>query len=811
MKPRRFRAAIVVCTGVLVWHVPGGGLRADETPPEPQLPAAQTASGRPAELRAALDQYCVVCHNSYVSTQATASGVVLDRADLNDPASDPALWERVIRKLRTGEMPPAGMLRPDPATYDALTGWLESRLDRAALERPNPGRPAIHRLNRAEYANAIRDLLALEVDAAALLPPDDSADGFDNIADNLSLSPALLERYLAAAAKLSALAVGSSAISAGSETYRVRGDTSQTEHLEGLPLGTRGGVAALHTFPLDGEYVIKVKLLETNLGTIRGLQHESRLEIAVDGRRVLLAPVGGADDYAVSSINATDMVNALDARLTARVVVGAGQRSVTAAFLQPSASLGPIRLQPFYRSTIVATDHLGVPHVEHMTISGPFNATGPGETVSRARVFSCRPATATAERPCAAAILSSLARRAYRRPVTESDLTGLLRFYDEGSRDGFEAGVELALRAMLASPKFVFRAERDPAGVGPGEIYALGDLELASRLSFFLWSSIPDDELLDVAERGRLREPDVLERQVQRMLADPKSQALVTNFAAQWLHVRNVRSATPDKNDFPNFDDTLRQAFARELELLLGGVILGGGSVLDLLTADYTFVNERLALHYGMPYVYGSHFRRVEGLDETRRGLLGKGGILLVTSHADRTSPVVRGKWILDNLVGSPPPPPPPEVPALPETEGAQPATMRERMSEHRANPVCASCHNVMDPLGLALENFDAVGTWRTHEQGKLVDASGQLSDGTRIEGAAGLRAALLKRPEVLVSTAAAKLLTYALGRGLEPSDMPAVRAIVREAEKDGYRFESLIAGVVSSTPFRMRSAEEMP
>ena len=789
MKPRRL-AAVIVAAVVLAW---------------------QTASGQPAELRAAVDQYCVVCHNSYVATPATATGIVLDRADLDDPASDPALWERVVRKLRTGEMPPAGMVRPDPATYEALAGWLESGLDRAALERPNAGRPSIHRLNRAEYANAIRDLLALDVDAATLLPPDDSADGFDNIADVLSLSPALLERYLAAAAKISALAVGSPTISASSETYRVRGDMSQTEHLDGLPLGTRGGVAARHFFPLDGEYVIKVKLLETNLGTIRGLEHEGQLEIAVDGRRVLLAPVGGADDYTVSSINATDMVNALDARLQARVFVGAGQRPVTAAFLQPSASLGPIRLQSFLRSTIVATDHLGVPHVEHMTISGPFNVAGPGETASRERVFTCRPAVAADARPCATRILSALARLAYRRPVTQSDLAVLLRFYDEGSRDGFEAGIELALRAMLASPKFVFRTERDPAGVAPGEVYALGDLELAARLSFFLWSSIPDDELLAIAEQGRLREPDVLTRQVERMLADPKSQALVTNFAAQWLHVRNVRSATPDKNNFPNFDDTLRQAFERELDLFLRSVILGGGSVLDLLTADHTFVNERLARHYGMPHVYGSHFRRVSRLDETRRGLLGKGGILLVTSHADRTSPVVRGKWILDNLLGSPPPPPPPEVPALPETEAAKPATMRERMAQHRENPVCASCHNVMDPLGLALENFDAVGAWRMHDQGKLVDASGQLNDGTQLDGAAGLREALLKRPEVLVHTAAEKLLTYALGRGLEPHDMPAVRAIVREAEHDGYRFESLIAGVVRSTPFRMRSAEETP
>jgi hypothetical protein len=478
--------------------------------------------------------------------------------------------------------------------------------------------------------------------------------------------------------------------------------------------------------------------------------------------------------------------------------------------LQPSSALGPIRLQSFLRSTIVATDHLGVPHVEHMTVSGPFDPTGPGATASRERVFVCQPATTAEQRPCATEILSMLARRAYRRPVTESDLDGLLEFYDEGSRDGFENGIELALRAMLASPKFVFRAERDPVGVAPGEAYALDDFAIASRLSFFLWSSIPDDELLGVAEQGRLNEPAVLEAQVERMLADPRAQALVTNFAGQWLHVRNVRSATPDKNDFPNFDDTLRQAFERELDLFLGSVILGGGTVLDLLTADHTFVNERLALHYGMPYIYGSHFRRVSGIDETRRGLLGKGGILLVTSHADRTSPVVRGKWILDNLVNSPPPPPPPEVPPLPETDGAQPATMRERMVQHRANPVCASCHNAMDPLGLALENFDAVGAWRTHDQGKLVDASGQLGDGTMLDGAAGLRDALLKRPDVLAHTAAEKLLTYALGRVLEPGDMPTVRAIVRDAKADGYRFDALIAGVVSSEPFRMRNAEEV-
>ena len=765
--------------------------------------------------RAAIDRYCVTCHNSRVTSAATASGVVLDRADLNQVPDDPALWEKVVRKLRTGSMPPEGAPRPDRATHDALAGFIESRLDRAAMERPNPGRPLVHRLNRAEYANAIRDLLALEVDPAALLPPDDSADGFDNIADVLSLSPSLLERYLSAAAKISALAVGSSKITANSETYRVRGDMAQAEHLEGLPLGTRGGVSARHTFPLDGEYVIRVKLVETNLGTIRGLQDESQLEIAVGGQRVLLTPVGGYDDYMESGNNATNIVNALYTRLQARVAVRAGQRQVTAAFLQPSSSLGPIRLQPFLYSAIVATDHLGYPHIEYMTVSGPFNAGNAGDTPSRQRVFACRPARAAEERACATTILSKLARRAYRRPVTDSDMSGLLRFYDEGRKSSsFEAGIEMGLRAMLASPKFLFRAERDPASIAAGRAYTLSDLELASRLSFFIWSSIPDEELLALAESRRLRDPKTLARQMERMVADSKSQALVTNFAGQWLHIRNLRSATPDKNDFPHFDHTLKQAFERELELFVGSIFREKRSVLELLTADYTFVNERLALHYGIPNIFGSHFRRVSGLEETRRGLLGKGGILLVTSHADRTSPVVRGKWILDNLVGSPPPPPPPDVPPLADASGAKPLTMRARMEQHRANPVCASCHKLMDPLGLALENFDAVGAWRSSENGdngEPIDTSGQLADGTKIDGVTGLREALLKHPDVLVTTVAEKLLTYALGRGLEAEDMPAVRAIVRQSERDGYRFTSLIKGVVNSMPFRMRKAEEKP
>jgi mono/diheme cytochrome c family protein len=802
MKSRKFMIAVAISLAALLLQFP------QKPGAFPVLAAAQV-SGDATTVRAAVDRYCVTCHNSRATTPATATGVVLDREDLNHVAGNPELWEKVVRKLRTGSMPPEGSPRPDRATHDALVGFIESRLDRAATERPNPGRSSVHRLNRAEYANAIRDLLALEVDAAALLPPDDTADGFDNIADVLSLSPALLERYLSAAAKISALAVGSSKITANSETYKVRGDMSQVEHIEGTPLGTRGGVAALHTFPLDGEYVIRVKLVETNLGTIRGLQEVHQVEITVGGQRVLLTPVGGTEDYMMSSINATDAVNSLYTRLQARVAVRAGQRMVTSAFLQPSSSLGPIRLQNFLYSNIVATDHFGLPHIEYMTVSGPFNAGGAEDTPSRQRVFACRPSRSAEERACAGTIISKLARRTYRRPVTDSDMSGLIRFYDEARKsNGFEAGIEMALRAMLASPKFLFRAERDPAGIAAGGTYRVSDLELASRLSFFIWSSIPDEELLAMAEANRLREPKMLARQIQRMLADPKSDALVANFAGQWLQIRNLRSATPDKNDFPHFDHTLRLAFEKELELFVGSIIREKRSVLELLTADYTFVNERLALHYRIPNVFGSHFRRVTGLDETRRGLLGKGGILLVTSHADRTSPVVRGKWILDNLVGSPPPPPPPEVPPLPDSPAAKPLTMRERMEQHRANPVCAACHKAMDPMGLALENFDAVGAWRTDDNGEPIDASGKLPDGTTIDGATGLRQALLKQPDVFVTTVTEKLLTYALGRGLEPEDMPAVRAVVRQAEREDYRFVSLIAGVVDSTPFRMRKAE---
>ena len=761
----------------------------------------------PNDVREFLDTYCVTCHHARARTSATSSGVVLDAVDAARVGPDAAVWEKVVRKMRTGAMPPAGMPRADAVAQARFITHLEAALDREAAARPNPGRPAPHRLNRAEYGNAIRDLLALEVDPAALLPPDDSADGFDNNADVLGVSPALLERYLSAAGKVSALAVGSRAIGPSSETYRVRGDASQGGHLDGLPLGTRGGLLVRHTFPLDGEYVIKAKLLETNLGSIRGLEYTHQLEVAVDGDRKLLAPVGGADDYTRSSVNATDIVNSLDQRLQVRVLAQAGQRPVSVAFLERASSLGGNRLQPFERTTLIATDHLGFPHVESFTISGPFNSKGVAETPSRRRVFVCRPATPAEEPACARTVVSTLARRAYRRPVTPSDMKGLMAFYDAGHREGgFERGIELALRAVLVSPKFVFRVEQTPPGVGDAP-YRLAGVDLASRLSFFLWSSIPDDQLLDLAARGQLQRRAVLDAQVRRMLADPRADALVKNFAGQWLHVRNLRSATPDKNDFPDFDDNLRQAFERELELFVGSIIREDRGVVDLMTADYTFVNERLARHYGIPGVYGSQFRRVAITEEPRKGLLGKGGILLVTSHADRTSPVVRGKWILDNLIGTPPPPPPPNVPGFPDS-GAAAQTVRARMEQHRASPVCASCHKIMDPIGLALENFDAVGAWRVREEGQPIDASGQLGDGTRVDGAVTLRQALLKRPEVLAGTVAEKLLTYALGRGLEHHDMPAVRAIVRASAPDGYRLSTLIREIVNSTPFLMRLAE---
>ena len=753
------------------------------------------------DATAVVQRYCIDCHNDAERT----SELSLERVDLEHVGEQAELLEHVVRKLKVRTMPPQGEPRPEAATYDALVAWLEGELDDAAT--PNPGRPALRRLNRAEYANAIRDLVDLDVDVAQLLPPDDAAFGFDNIGDLLGVSPALLERYLAAADRVSALALGDPATATGAVTYATRGDQSQAQHLEGLPLGTVGGLGVDHFFPLDGEYELSVALLRTNLEAIRGLEHSHQVEIAVDGERVLLETIGGDLGPGEPGLTITQRSDAVDARLKARVFVAAGERRVTAAFVR-KVGAGTNRLRPFDRSNAGTYDSTGRPHVKTLTVTGPFDATGAGTTASRQRILTCTPSGAEEATRCAREILSTLARRAYRRPVDDADLDRLMPFYHDGASRGFEAGIQLALRRLLASPTFVFRVEQDPPDVALGSAYRLSDLELATRLSFFLWSSIPDDALIELAASGRLHDPDVLERETRRMLADPRAAALVDNFAGQWLHLRNLDNFHPNTDAFPDFDNDLRQAARRETELFFASVLEEDRSVLELLTADYTFVDERLARHYGIPNVYGSQFRRVDLGPELapRRGLLGKAGILMATSHADRTAPTLRGKWIMENLLGSPPPPPPAAVPPLETEPGAAPRTMRERMERHRATPACASCHALVDPLGFAMDNFDATGAWRNYDASNLIDASGALPDGTPIAGVAELREALLADPRLFAGTVTEKLLTYALGRGLQHYDQPVVRGILREAEASDYRFSALVVGIVRSTPFTMRT-----
>jgi mono/diheme cytochrome c family protein len=762
---------------------------------EPQIPNP--------ESRATIDQYCVTCH----STRLKSGGLVLENADLTHVGNDVELWEKVVRKLRAGVMPPQGARRPDAATLHALISSLEASLDQAADARPSPGRPLLHRLNRAEYKNAIRDLLALDVDVATLLPPDDSAYGFDNISDVLGVSPSLQERYLAAAGRISRLAVGDPSMRPGSDTYRVPQDLSQNQHIEGLPLGTVGGLQVRHTFPLDAEYEFRTQLYRTNLNIVRGLQYPSEFEIAIDGRQVHHVTIGGNPDLASMFDKPTDTGDAVELRMRVRVPVTAGPHEVTATFIENVAVKDTVRLQPFQRSSADNFDWAGRPHIQTFAVTGPFNPTGTGDTPSRREIFTCRPSNTRRERDCASQILSRLARRAYRQPLSKAELEPIVDFSDAGRRHGgFDTGIQRGLERILASPRFAFRVERDPDSVAPGMPYRISDVELASRLSFFLWSSIPDETLLDIASRGRLKDPAVLDQQVRRMLADSRSSALVDNFAGQWLQLRNVRSVLPNSDEFPDFDDNLRQAFRCETELLFESIIREDRNVLDLLQADYTFVNERLARHYGIPDVYGSRFRRVPVTDEARKGLLGKGSMLAVTSHAERTSPVLRGKWVLENIVGLPVPPPPPDVPQLKASEeGQKPKTLREQMAEHRTNPTCATCHKVMDPVGLALENFDAVGAWRTYEAGGPIDASGQLADGTAVDGVVTLRKAILDRPELFVGTMTEKLMTYALGRGVGPDDMPGVRRILRDAAANDYRFSSLVLGIVKSVPFQMR------
>ena len=669
-----------------------------------------------AAEQAVINKYCVVCH----STKLHTGGLVLQDADLNNVPASAETWEKVIRKLRTSSMPPQGMPRPDAPTVNSLASFLEDSLDRAAAAKPNPGHAAMHRLNRAEYANAIHDLVGLDVDATALLPPDDESSGFDNIADVLRMSPSLMERYLSASWNISREAIGNMNIAPATSTYRVRPDLSQDQHIEGLPLGTRGGILVNHYAPLDAEYVIKLRLWRNTFDLMRGMEDAHQIEISVDGNQVRLVTAGGHDEFLKMTANPGLFGADLDKQLTVRVPLKAGPHVITASTVLRSHAEKDDLVKPFLRTTIDGLDIMGDPSVDRLTVEGPLNPTGPGQTPSRAKIFVCTPQNEHEELPCARKIIDALLRRAYRRPITAGDLETPLSFYQRrrNAHGTFEAGIESALQFILTSPEFLFRFEPDPTDLAVGAAYRLGDVALASRLAFFLWSSPPDDELINLASQGKLHQHAVLEEQVKRMLADSRSDALVDNFAEQWLFLRNLKNSSPDPQIFPDFDDNLRQAMREETKLFFQSIVREDRSVLDLLNADYTFVNERLARHYGIPDIYGSQFRRVALTSENRRGLLGQASILTVTSYPNRTSPVQRGKWILTNLLGIPPTPPPPNVPALKENGDGKPLSLRERMEQHRADPVCAGCHKVMDPIGFALENFDAVGQWRTLDDG---------------------------------------------------------------------------------------------
>lgn len=741
-------------------------------------------------------QYCVECHDADVK-----KGALDLEAILSEPVpKHAATWEKAVRKMQARQMPPVDKERPDEAGYKTTIAQLTKALDADANKYPKPGRTeAFRRLNRTQYQNAIRDLLALEIDAAALLPKDEASHGFDNVTVGM-LSPTLLDRYITAAQKISALAIGAPRKKPGGETYRIPADVTQEDHVEGLPLGTRGGTLIRHTFPQDGEYDFQIRLARDRNEEIEGLNGTYELEVLIDGERVELFTISPPRDKDYESV---------DRKLKVRAPVKAGLREVGVTFIKHSSSLLERKRQPYAAAFNMHRHPRLSPAIYQVSINGPYNAKGPGDTASRRRVFGPNPITGSEEDVSAERIISNLARRAYRRPVTREDLEQPMQFYRQArATDGFEAGIEAALSAILVSPQFLFHVEQDPPGIAPKTAYKISDVQLASRLSFFLWSSIPDDELLETAIRGELSKPKVLNKQVRRMLADPRAHSMASNFADQWLYLRNLDSLTPDSRLFVDFDDNLRQAFRRETELFFESVLREDRSVLELLKTDYTFLNERLAKHYDIPGIQGSHFRKVSLKPEWQRGgLLRHGSVLSVTSYATRTSPVIRGNWILGNLLGSPPPPPPPNLPPLKEKTISKTLSFRERLAEHRANATCASCHDIMDPVGFALENFDAVGRWREYEDGRPVDAAGGFPDGSKFEGIDGLEAALLKRPELFVGTMIEKLLTFALGRGIESYDAPAVRKIIRDAEADDFRFSAVILGVVNSVPFRMRTS----
>lgn len=794
----RTPVSVAIAAGVLMLvGTTGAVLTLQAQQPARSLPAA-------APHVSLIDEYCLSCHDEdhkkgELSLEAVAADDVARHADV---------WEKVVRKLRARQMPPIGKERPDDRTYDAVITALETSLDKAAAAHPNPGRTStIRRLTRTEYHNAVRDLLAVDIDVSSLLPADESSYGFDNVTVG-DLSPTLLDRYVSAAEKISRLAVGRPGRSPGGDTIRMPPDLTQEDHIDGLPLGTRGGALVHYTFPVDGQYEFQIRLTRDRDEHVEGLSEPHDLELLLDRERIQLFTVKPLQRTAGAPADSQASHDTLDQHLRIRVPVAAGPHAVGVAFLKKPTLLAETPRQP-YQARFNSYRHPRLqPAVYSISIIGPYDPAPSADTPSRRRIFGAAAVNQRDEDASAKRILSALMRRAYRRPVTKEDLQGPLELYRHIRAEGgdFDGGIEMALSALLVSPQFLFRIEQHPAGIGPNTPYRVSDLELASRLSFFLWSSIPDDELLDAAVAGTLHQSAVLERQVRRMLADRRSNALVNNFAEQWLHLRNLDSITPDMRLFPDFDDNLRQAFRRETELFFDSILREDRSVRELLRANYTFVNERLARHYGIPHVSGTRFRRIT-LDQNgwRGGLLRHGSILTVTSYATRTSPVRRGKWILDNLLGVPPPPPLPDVPALKDNTVDGRLSVRERIAEHRSNAACASCHNLMDPIGLSLEKFDAVGRRRAVEGDTPIDASGGLPDGSTFADVDGLESALLERPELFVGTFAEKLLTFALGRGIEHYDAPAVRKIVRDARAQDFRVSSIVLGVVKSQPFQMR------
>ena len=823
--PHKRFALMMACGSMTLVATISATLAADQsgTQTSPARGATPAAAQTPREL---VTTYCVSCHNQRLKT----GNLMLDGVDADQVSNSAEEWEKVIVKLRSRAMPPPGARRPDNATYDRVATWLETALDRAAAVRVNPGRPGeLHRLNRTEYGNAVRDLLGLEIDPKAMLPADEQAHGFSTNAEALSIQPALLDRYLSAAARIARLAVGDPAMPAGFERYTALKDNSnestwlsQDERLgEEFPLGSRGGIVARHYFPVDGEYVFKVRLDRTDTGIIRGLRWRNDIQIRLDGVRVGQFSIGGTPEFTAGEgqvgngnyVEASSPLSNGDDRLEVRVPVKAGTRQAIATIVKPDnlalEGLGPNAIPIWSREHLNKADNPLM--ISSLLIGGPYGGRVSQESPSRRRLFVCQPASTGEETACASKILTTLARRAYRREPTNDDIQTLVRFYQTARTHGdFDAGIRAGIERVLLSPDFLFRIETDPADAAPGTAYDLSDVQLASRLSFFLWSSIPDDELLDTAIRGTLHEPAVLERQVRRMLGDPRARtAFVQNFFAEWLQTRNVGLLTPDLNQkFPWFDDNLRVAFVREMELFLDAQLKEDRSIVDLLTSDQTFLNQQLARHYAVPGVYGSHFRRVTLTDANRFGLLGKAAVLSVTSYSTRTAPTIRGKWLLENILAAPPPAPPPNVPALEETsKDGQPRSVRDMLEQHRQNPVCASCHARMDPLGLSLENFDAIGQWRATDAGTPINASGVLLDGTKVDGPVALRRALVVQKEQFVRAVTGKMLTYAIGRGLEYYDAPAIRGIVRAAAADDYRWSSTILAIVKSAPFRMRRA----